>query len=395
VAADMPNCAETPGSVPAHMLIRLGNSQREDALENELPPSDIPTPSTESVPLTAAFTPVAEPPTLPDRSTALVVFGVFQIILGLMAALMVPFTALGAFMSRLAPGGGTMRPGQFVSGTAVYAFAAAALLCLGIGSAQVRRWAHALTLVLSWYWLFSGILITVLLTAVLPVTMRSILNAQQNSAGTHSSPLSTGAMAVILTIIIVFAAVFLVLVPIAFLVFYSRKDVAETCRRRDPVVRWNERTPLPVLGASVVLAFQALYLILTGVTTPLFPFFGHYVYGAPTFGCFLVTAAVDAYIAIALFHLKPAGWWVAMITLPIRLISMALTYSRADLMEAYSRMGFSQQQLQLLNSNPITHSHVILWWSLLSTVLLYLYLLWLKRYFRTSARGPQPEMLPV
>src|SRR6202008_743115 len=153
VAADMPNCAETPGFVPGHMLIRLGNSQREDALENELPPSDIPTLSTESIPLTAVLTPVAEPATLPDRSTGLVVFGVFQIILGLMAALMVPFAALGAFMSRLAPGGGTMRPGQFVSGTAVYAFAAAVLLCLGIGSVQMRRWAHALTLGLSWYWL--------------------------------------------------------------------------------------------------------------------------------------------------------------------------------------------------------------------------------------------------
>lgn len=376
------------------MLLRLGHSQWEDSLENELPPSDLSAPSTESAPPAAVVTPVAEPATLPDRSTGLVIFGVLQIILGLMAALMVPFAALGAFMSRLAPGGGTMRPGQFVSGIALYAFAAAVLLCLGIGSVQMKRWAHALTLVLSWYWLFSGTLITVLLTAVLPVTMRSVLNAQQNFATAPSSPLSTGVMAVILTMIIVFAAVFLVLVPIAFLVFYSRKDVAETCRRRDPVVRWTEGTPLPVLGASVVLGFQALYLLLTGVTTPLFPFFGHYLYGVPAFGCLLVTAALDAYIAIALFRLKPAGWWVAITTQPIRVVSMALTFSRADLMEAYSKMGFSQQQLQLLNSNPITRSHVILWWSLCSTVILWLYLLWLRRYFRTNAR-PEPEMLPV
>jgi hypothetical protein len=92
-----------------------------------------------------AVVPVAAPAPLPDapaypvypvykdRGTGLVIFGVFQIILGLLAALMVPFVALGAFMSRLAPGG-AMRPGQFISGVATYAFAAAALLSLGVGS---------------------------------------------------------------------------------------------------------------------------------------------------------------------------------------------------------------------------------------------------------------------
>jgi hypothetical protein len=359
-----------------------------------------------STPVAAPTTPVAavvfavaapEIPTVPafnDRGTGLIVFGVFQIILGLLAALMVPFVALGAFMSRLAPGG-AMRPGQFISGVASYAFIAAALIALGIGSVQAKRWARALTLVTSWYWLITGALITVLLTAMLPVVMRTALaQAQHNAPGGPLPEISTGVMAVILTLIIIFAAFFLVLVPIAFLVFYSRKDVLETVRRRDPLERWTERTPLPVLGASVVLAIGAVYLLLVGVTTPVFPFFGRYLTGLAGSACFLVMAGIDTYLAIALFRLQSSGWWLAAVAVPIRMVSMALTYAKADMMLAYSKMGMSDAQLKMVNSDPMIRSHVILWWSLISMVLLFGYLLWLKRYFEAPAM-PQAAALPA
>lgn len=328
---------------------------------------------------------IPEVPGYHDRGTGLVIFGVLQIILGLLAALMVPFIALGAFMSRLAPGG-AVRPGQFISGVVTYGLAASGLVGLGIGSVQMRRWARALTLVAAWYWLITGSLITVLLTAMLPVTMRSALaQAQQNAPGGPSPTISTGVMAVIITLIIIFAAVFLVLVPIAFVVFYSRKDVSETVRHRDPIERWTDQTPLPVLGASVVLAIGALYLLLVGVTTPVFPFFGQYLTGISGSACFVVMAALDAYLAIALFRLQSSGWWIAAVSAPIRLLSMVLTYARADMMQAYSKMGVSDAQLKMLNSNPMFHGPVLLWFSLISMVLLFAYLLWLKRYFRRPA----------
>lgn len=333
-------------------------------------------------------------PSYKDRRTGLIIFGVVQIILGLLAALMVPFAALGAFLSRLAPGG-AMRPGQYFSAIATYAFIAAVLLGLGIGSVQMRRWARALTLVFSWYWLITGVLITVLLTAALPVTMRGALQAQQNAAGAPPENVSTGVMAVIVTIIIVFAAFFLIVVPVVFVVFYSLRDVAETCRHRDPVERWTDRAPLPVLGASVVLSLQALYLLLTGLTAPLFPFFGRYLYGVPGFACFLVVGALDAYLAIALFRLKSVAWWIAIITAPVRLFSMVLTYARVDMTDAYSKLGLSEEQMRVLSASPIFHSRVLLWWSLISMVILYGYVVWLKRYFKTPPAQPQPAPLPA
>jgi hypothetical protein len=384
-------------------------------VENELPPDPRPTPEAvpESVPeLPRASVPQSDPivsaavgvgdappppevPTHSDRGTGLMVFGVFQIILGLLAALMVPLVALSAFMSRLSPGG-TMRAGQFLSGVATYAFVAAVLLALGIGSVQMKRWARALTLVTSWYWLIMGALVTVLLTAVLPVTMRTVLAQMKQSGPDAPSPAaSTAVMAVILTLLIIFMAFFLVLVPLAFVIFYGRKDVAETCRHRDPVERWTDRTPLPVLFASVVLFTGAVYLLLTGVTTPLFPFFGRYLTGVAGAGCFLAMAALDIYLAIAIFRLQAAAWWIAICTLAIRLFSMALTYARADMMKAYSKMGMSDAQLQMMNSSPMLRGHVLLWWSLLSMLFFFGYLLWLKRYFKTSSAPSAALPAPI
>ena len=370
-------------------------------METALPPDPAPAPEPDSglssSPAPAPIAPVTAPPPLldlpvyKDRGTGLVVFGVFQIILGLLAAMMVPFVALSAFVSRLAPGG-AMRPGQIVSGVLTYAFAAAALLGLGIGTVQMKRWARALTLVTSWYWLVMGALVTVLLTAVLPVTMRSVLaQMKQSGSGAPSPEMSTGIMAVVLTIMIVFLAFFLILVPIAFVVFYSRKDVEETCRRRDPVERWTDRTPLPVLGASVAMFTGALYMLVVSLTTPMFPFFGRYLTGIPAAGCLVLLAALDVYLAIALFRLQTAGWWIAILAVPVRILSMILTYSRADLMQAYSKVGMSDAQLQMLNSNPMFRGHILLWWSLISVLLFFGYLVWLKRYFK----APMPEMLPA
>ncbi|HUA15408.1 MAG TPA: hypothetical protein VMG31_08925 [Verrucomicrobiae bacterium] len=363
--------------------------------EPELPPNSAsPEPARETPPIAALPPPQQESahaqPAYADRSTGLIVFGVFQIILGLLAALMIPLVALGALFSRLAPGG-AMRPAQILSAAATYATISAVLIVLGIGSIRSRRWARALTLITAWYWLIMGALTTVLLTAMLPVAMRTALQGQ-NAAGAPSPEVSAGVMAVILTVIITLMAFFLIVVPLAFVVFYSRRDVAATCRDRDPIPRWTDRAPLPVLGASVVYLGGALYLLVTGLTTPMFPFFGRYLTGISGMLCFLAVAGLDLYLAAALFRLKSLGWWIAITTLPLRLTSMTLTFLRADIFEAYSRAGFSDTQLRMLSTNPMFRGHVMLWWSLFSMVLFFGYLLWIRRYFNTA---PQPAAVPI
>jgi hypothetical protein len=335
-------------------------------------------------PIVAAPTPHA------DRTTGLVIFGIAQIILGLLAALMIPLVALAAVMSRLGPAS-SMHPGQMISGASTYFFAAIVFITLGIGSVQYRRWARALTLVTSWYWLIMGALVTVLITAVLPVMMKTLLQTQQNIGNAQTPALSPTAMAIIVTLVIIFFAFFLIVVPIAFVVFYGREDVALTCRDRDPIERWTDRTPLPVLGASVVFFVGALYMLVVAATSPVFPFFGKYLTGIPAAACLLVLAAIDGYLAIASFRLKLAAWWLAIITLALRLLSMSLTYVKADLVQAYSQMGRSDAELRMLESSPLLRGHVFLWWSLLSLLIFLGYLIWIKRYF--DAPVVQPDAL--
>ncbi len=368
-------------------------------METELPPDPAPVPAISPVPATVLATQQApETPAYRDRSTGLMIFGIVQVILGLLAALMVPLIGLSAVLSRVSPAG-HLRPVQYISSIATYAFASATLLVLGLGSISIKRWARALTLVISWYWLVTGALMTILLTAVLPVSVRGFL-AQARQAATTAAPapdVSTGIMAVILTVIIVFVAFFLIAVPIGFLLFYSRKDVEQTCRQRDPVERWTDRAPLPVLGASVVLFVSSISTLVMAISTPIFPFFGQYLGGIAAAACFLVVGFVDLYLAFAIFRIQVAGWWIAVLTVPIRLVSMGLTYAKADLMFAYSKMGMSDQQMKILNENPMFRGHVILWWSLLSLVIFFGYLIWLKRYFKrpgaTSLANPVSDGL--
>jgi hypothetical protein len=374
-------------------------------VESALPPDPEPTPEPAPAPPPAATSVVSATPSPPlpevpaphvptyrDRGTGLTIFGVIQIILGLLAALMVPLMAL---LSHLAPGP-AMPPSQLISGVATYAFIAAALLALGIGSVRMKRWARALTLVTSWYWLIMGVFATVLLTVVLPVSMRSALaQAQQNSAGTSSPEITTGVMAVVVTVMIIFFAVFLVLVPIGFVIFYSREDVAETFRHRDPVERWTDRAPLPVLGASVAFFIGSLYDLFVGLTTPMFPFFGYYLTGIPAAGCLVALSALDLYLAIAVFRLRSSGWWIAVVAAPVRMLAVALSYSNAGLLQAYSKMGWSDEQMNMLSSSPIFRSRAILWWAVVLMLAFFCYLLWLKRYFKRPGALVQPEALPT
>ena len=367
-----------------------------------LTPEPAPAPPPTAIPVisTAVTQPLPESPALSvpaygDRGAGLVIFGVAQIILGLLAALVVPLIALSAFMARLAPGG-TMPFGRVISGAIFYVFIAALLLALGIGSVRMKRWARALTLVTSWYWLILGTLGTVWLTAALPVAMKTALaQAQQNSAGTSSPEITTGVMAVIITMMIVFFAFFLVVVPIAFVIFYSRDDVAETCRRRDPVERWTDRAPLPVLGASFAFFTGSLYSLRLGLTAPMFPFFGHYFTGISATGCLVALAALDLYLAIALFRLRSSGWWIAMVAAPLRMLAVAFSYSKTGLMRAYPKIDWSDEQVNMLNSSPLFRSRIFLWWGVILMMMFFGYLLWLKRYFNGRDVQPRVEGVPA
>lgn len=348
-------------------------------------------------PLTSNVTPTppaAVSPPYRDRGTGLIVFGVLQIMLGCLALLFVPFILLSALMSRKM-GGGIMPAGNYILSVATYGLAAAGMVTLGVGSIRARRWARALTLVLSWLWLVTGTLGTVLITAVLPTAFLTGFRAAA-ARTPDAQPMSTLVMAVVLTFMIALCAIFLIVLPILFVAFYRKSDVEETCRRRDPVERWTDRAPLPVLAASVVFASGAVYCVLLSFSMPILPVLGRYFTGVPAALLLLAIAVLDGFLAYALLRSNLAAWWIAVAALILRLGSAALTFHRADLFEAYAKMGWSQEQMRVLTSNPGIRSGVYLYWGLMFSVLFLGYLFWIKRYFKHSTpRGPVEAELPV
>ena len=300
---------------------------------------------------------------------------------------MIPFMLLGAALSRKAMGG-PMPAGAYVAGICSYSFAAAILVALGIGSIQARRWARALNLITAVVGLILGSIMTVFLAIVLPSGfMAGMHQAAVNTP--NAPPLSTAAAAIILTLIILFFSFFFVAVPLAFLFFFSRKTVEETCKRRDPVERWTDRCPLPVLAVSLLLGFGAVYCLLTAVTTPIATLFGKYLTGWPAAVLLVVVAVLQGFLAFALYRLSLAGWWTTLITMSLRLISETITYGHADLLKAYSRMGWSQTRLDYMNANPTFHRGGFLWFGVAISVIFVGYFLWTKRYFPGSAETEQ------
>ncbi|HWF92044.1 MAG TPA: hypothetical protein VN684_07155, partial [Terriglobales bacterium] len=290
----------------------------------------------------------------------------------------------GLMMSRKVSGISEPIAGQFL-GVLWYALMAAIFITLGIGSIQARRWAHALSLILSYIWLIGGSLVVVLLTAIMPIAIKTALH----QAGGKEMPAAF--MAVILTVGIAFAALFLIALPIAFLVFYGKHDVRETCRQRDPVERWTDHCPLPVLAMSLLFAFTAFYYLAMGVAKPLLPFFGIYLSGIPGTIAFLLLAPLEVYFSRAFFQLKPTGWWIAVFTRGLLFISAVITATRSSLMDAYVKMGMSSRELQQLNSNPLAHSKAILFFGLSFSLIFFGYLLWLKKYFKNPNAGQEPS----
>ena len=260
-----------------------------------------------------------------DRSTGLVLFGTFTILLGCLSGLVIPMMLIEQFAHR---GGSARRPplSAFLPAIVVFGTMAAALIWLGIGSIMARRWARALLLILSWSWLFTGVINSSLMMLVLPKILATF-----SSDSPRHTPTPPGVVAAMMvTSIIVFGCLF-VLMPLVWTFFYGSRHVKATCEARDPVVRWTDACPLPVLMLSMWLAFSAPLLLMTHV-------FGHH--GVWFFGMaltgfagtmmYLIMAAVWGYAAWSLYKLKPHGWWIIFIAMCVLVLSSVIPFSTHD-----------------------------------------------------------------
>jgi MFS family permease len=312
-----------------------------------------------------------------DRRGGMIGFGIVMIIAGCVCALFVPLMLLGQALAARTAG---TAPAYFTILPAVvlYAVLAVAFVWLGIGSILVRRWARALSLIVGWLWLVSGAMGTVMAAFVLP----KAFGAQQPSGA--QLPDSFRVMVMVLTFGML--AVIMVVLPALLVLFYGNRHVKATCEARDPVRRWTDACPLPVLALSLVLGVGVLSMfpMLLGFHAVV-PFFGTLASGTAGTALLLAMMAVWGYCAWATYRLKPAVWWLLVAGFGLLMISSVLTFSRVDPIEMYRLMGYPEAQLAQIEKATVLGRRTMLLFMLVGTVPFLGYLLYLRKFFRQSS----------
>jgi hypothetical protein len=310
-----------------------------------------------------------------DRRTGLMIFGILLIVLGCLVALMIPLMLLGQFMARQVPGLEPTPMRFLLPGVLTYLGLSVAFIWLGIGSMQCRRWARALLLILSWMWLICGIAGSVAVGFIIPQVFAH--------PPPGSPPLPAAARVLMTLFALAFTTVIYVVIPGVLLLFYRSHHVKATCDARDPVPRWTDACPLPVLAISLLLGCGAFFMpLMIAVYNSVVPFFGCYVTGLPGATILLATAVVWAWAARATYRLQIAGWWAAFLGFGIWMFSAGITFARIGLLPMYELIDFPKAPLDMVRQMGFLQSPLLgvlmvaCWLPFLG------YVVFTKRYFR-------------
>lgn len=221
------------------------------------------------------------------------------------------------------------------------------------------------------------------MAVILPEILRSEMPGMEGFQG------DAGWLIVLVPVIVI--GFLFVLVPIPFILFYQAESVRRTCVERDPVSRWTDACPVPVLAAAVWLwVGAAMFALMPFSQNGVFPLFGTIISGAPGSVICLIAAAVWLWAGFGFYRLNRRAWWITVAVFLLMMTSALITFNRVDVMEMYREMGYSQVQLDQIEQFSFINSKTMLWWSLTGVVPLMGYLIFVKRYFRSSDRVSLP-----
>lgn len=312
-----------------------------------------------------------------DRTTGLIVFGILEIIFGAFCALTVPLMIFGMFASASLhkSAASPANTGTIIPGILIYILMAVWFIWMGIGSIKARRWARALLLISSWFWLISGMIGMVFVLAFLPNMFNHVGKSEQ---------MPQQMAAIIKYVTIGFTAIFDVIIPGELVFFYGSKHVKATCELKDTQIHWTDRCPLPVLAISLISGFWAASILLIGFYGWTIPFFGIILNGMSGAGAAFAGALLLGYVAWGAYRLSIKAWWCAVALTIAWGVSMGITFSRVTWIELYEKMNLSAQQLEIIKQLTLPQTS----WTVLSlelcVVVILAYLLYTRRYFNRN-----------
>ena len=341
------------------------------------------------------------PPIPHDRRTGLIVFGIFALVIGGLAACSAIFTPLMLLMaSAMQPGagapaggggGGTIivhgthpDPRRIPSAIMLYVVVAAAFIAGGIGSIRTRRWARPLMLSVGWTWLLVGVFGMVILAALLP-SMREMMAASTGARpGAPAPPAGFADALVWITGAISF--VMYIALPGIFLFFYSRRHVRRTLEHYDPAPGWADRAPVSVFTLAVALAVSGLFT-LAMVTYGMFPLLGTMLTGLDAMVATVVTASVFLLSAYLVYRLRMSGWWLTMLISIVLPLAMIVSMQRLGIIAMYEHMGLPPEQIEAVRDNALMRGPLIPITTALMGVFGVVYLFAVRKFFVASAES--------
>jgi hypothetical protein len=328
--------------------------------------------------------PASDVPVVPDfkdRRTGLIVFGILEIVLGALAALMIPLMIFGQVMAAQATDESPPLR-QMLPGVITYGIIAAVLIASGIGSCKAQRWARALSLSVAWSWLAVGVITMVAMVFILPSMLKT-------GPQTQGQELSESVRLVVMVVAMVFVGTVFVIVPGILVSFYQSRHVRATCEARNPLPCWTDACPLPLLTLSLLLGFGAITLFVLPISANgVLPLFGKLLSGVVGSLCCLGLAVLWAYSAWAIYRLRIVGWWLVLISICVLMVSAWVTFTQIDVVEMYKTMGYSEQQLEMIKQYSFFQQHNMRYFSVAGAIPMLALLLFVKRYFRPSHKVP-------
>lgn len=280
-----------------------------------------------------------------ESGAGLSAFGALQILIGLACLILVLYVASGAEVAvRQGPAGGA----AVASGLMVYGVACVYFVSVGVGSFRRRRWAQALSVVVSAMWVAGGAVATMLILVMLP-TIR------QRAPQTSSAVILGGT---------IFAAI---LLPLAIFLFYRRPSVKLMCEAADGP-RWTDRVPLPILAVMIVLAFGALALF-ANLANPVIALFGRNITGAPAAVTLLALGILSAWLVVQFYRLKESAWWTLVLLQIIGCVVATVSLVRG-------RAAAGSDAITEVSRSPFFVAIIIATW-----LGYFAYLLYIRRYF--------------
>ncbi len=271
--------------------------------------------------------------------------------------------------------------GSMITSILFYLALSVIFIWLGIGSLSGKRWAWALSLILFWYWLITGIFsLIVMIFLFPPILQQSLANAPDGG--------NIGALVTVFMLGFIF--LFFIALPAIFVLLLNNKNVRLTVERYDPRQRWTDKAPLPVIAVCLLMVYNCLAVLFMGFFNWMMPFFGVFLGGISGAVIWIIWGVLSIYLAIQLYRLNERAWWYTVTLYGIFGLSAIITFSQKSFIEMYQHMGlYSDNMAPVFGENVVSDTHILIL-VIFAFLIFFGFLIYLRRFFLPAETSQKP-----